>query len=144
MVPNQRGFTFVELLIVLAITLLVGSIVFSYGERGLKNKEIEHYFDQLINDSLYIQTYSVNKKVKTSIEFNVATHQYTAKNLMTNEVLFKRAMPISLKISNLSTVRKIAYNEKGNASYAGRIICEYINGEKEVFVYLGSGRVYIK
>lgn len=144
MAANEKGFTFVELLIVLAITLLVGSIVFSYGEKGLKNREIEHYFDQLINDSLYIQTYAVNKKAKTSIEFNVSTHQYTAKNLATNEILFKRDMPISLKISNMSTVRKIAYNEKGNASYAGRIICEYINGQKEVFVYIGSGRVYIK
>lgn len=142
--PNEKGFTFVELLIVLSITLLLGAIVFSYGERGLKNKEIDHYFDQLINDSLYIQTYAVNKKVKTSIEFNVSTHQYTAKNLASNEILFKRAMPVSLKISNSSTVRKIAYNEKGNASYAGRIICEYINGQKEVFVYIGSGRVYIK
>lgn len=141
---HQRGFTFIELLLVLVITLLLGSLALSYGEKGMENQDIEHFFDQLVNDAMFIQQYALNNHTKTSIQFNFKQHTYTAKKLTNEKKLFTREMPKSLNMNRESTINQITFNEKGNASYVGRIIYDYIGGNKVLYVYLGSGRVTVK
>ncbi|MBQ0137706.1 MAG: hypothetical protein KBT36_00245 [Kurthia sp.] len=141
---KQHGFAFVELLLVLVITILLGSLALSYGEKGMKNQEINHFFDQLVNDSLLIQKYALNNQTKTAIEFNFKLHTYTAKIVSSDKKLFVRDMPKSMKLNKNSTVNRIAFNENGNASYVGKIIYDYIGGNRALYVYLGSGRVAVK
>lgn len=144
MTSNDKGFTFVELLLVLFITLLLGTLALSYGEKGVKIQEINHFFDQLVNDSLYMQKYALNNRLKTVIEFDFKQHKYTARVALTRKKLFSRNMPNIVSMNEESTINRIAFNEKGNASYVGKIIFEYIGGKREVYVYLGSGRVTVK
>lgn len=144
MIRENKGFTFVEVLLVLAMTLLLGTLALSYGEKGMKSQEINHFFDQLVNDSLYIQKYGLNNRTKTVIEFDFNAHEYTARLALSRRKLFSRSMPNSLRMNEKSTINRIAFNENGNASYVGKIICEYVGGEREVYVYLGSGRVTVK
>lgn len=141
---SKSGFTLVELLLVLLITLLLSTLAVSYGNKGIKEQEITHFFDQLVSDSLVLQQLAEKEKRKMDIIFYQKEHRYELKYRENNKIIYNRIMPNSLTIDGQSTLLKIGFNEKGNASFVGKIIFLYTGGKKEVYVYLGSGRIYIR
>lgn len=141
---SEQGFTFVEMLLVLMMTLIVASIALIYGTKGIQEKETRFFFEQLVSDAVYIQQYAKNHHVKMDLIFDERTHLYSAKKRETNKKIFVRTMPSSMKIKRGSTLYKIGFNENGNASYVGRLTFLYFGGEQDVYVYLGSGRITVK
>lgn len=143
MQSKESGFSFVEMLLVLTIISVISIIIFTLGNNGFQKREHNHFYDLLIRDILYIQSMSLKNKEKTVIEFSEKNSLYQAKYRDSNKLIFQREMPQKLKILNNSTINRIGFNERGNASYVGKIIFDIDNNVKEVFVYLGAGRVYL-
>lgn len=143
--PTKRknGFTLVELLFVLTLTLLLMTLALAFGNKGIKHQDIDHFFNQLVSDSLVLQQLAIDESRKVDIIFYPNKHRYELRYRESQKVIYYRTMPNSMNIDVKSTIFKIGFNEKGNASFVGKIIFQYIEGKKEVYVYLGSGRVYI-
>lgn len=141
---SEKGFTFVEMLFVLSVTLTIASIALIYGTKGVQEKESRFFFEQLVTDAVYIQQYAKNNHVKMDLVFDEQKHVYIAKKREFATKIFVRTMPSSMKIKRGSTLYKIGFNEKGNASYVGRLTFTYFGGEQDVYVYLGSGRIHLK
>lgn len=143
-VPHKSGFTLVEMLLVLLLVIVLSSLAISYGQKGIKEQEMTHFFNQLNSDALLLQQYAIKEKKKMDLEFSMKEHYYVLKYRDSQKIIYKRVMPKSVKMGVGSTLYKIGFNEKGNASYVGRLIVLYIGGKKEVSVYLGSGRIEIR
>ncbi|GEK31651.1 competence protein ComG [Kurthia zopfii] len=140
---KESGFTLVEMLLVLTIVMVISITIFSQGSKAFQEREAEHFYDLLVRDTLYLQSLSLKNKEKTVIEFNERRSIYIAKFRESNKLIFQREMPQNLKILNHSTMNRVGFNERGNASYVGKIVFEIKGNQKELFVYLGAGRVYL-
>lgn len=143
MQSKEKGFTFVEMLLVLTIITVVSLTIFTQGSKGFEARENNHFYDLLVRDILYIQSMSLKNRDKTVLEFNEKKRYYQAKYRDSNKLIFQRDLPQKLKILNTSTINKVGFNERGNASYVGKIVFEIEGDVKELFVYLGAGRVYL-
>lgn len=141
---NKTGFTLVEMLLVLLLVLVLSSLAISYGQKGIQEQEMTHFFNQLNSDVLLLQQYALKEKKKMDLEFNVNKNMYTLKYRDSQKIIYKRIMPKSMKIAAGSTLYRIGFNERGNASYVGKLTFFYFGGKKEVSVYLGTGRMEIR
>lgn len=143
-VPHKSGFTLVEMLLVLLIVLILSTLAISYGKKGIQEQEMTHFFNQLNSDTLLLQQYALKEKKKMDLEFNVKNHYYVLRYRDSQKIIYRRVMPKSLKFGPGATINKIGFNERGHASYVGRITMHYLGGKKEVSIYLGTGRMEIR
>ncbi|GEK33910.1 type II secretion system protein [Kurthia sibirica] len=139
----KNGYTFVEMLIVLTMIFIIAVVGLSLGERGIRSQEIHRFLDQLVIDAHYIQNYAKTKNAKVDIFFIVGEQRYIGRLRQSKKILFSKSMPTALAIDVKSTLTTISFNEKGNASYAGKLIFDFGTIKKEVYVYLGSGRILV-
>lgn len=116
----------------------------SYGNKGIKEQEMNRFFKQLVSDALVLQQTAIEKNKKMDLIFYPKFHRYELQYRTSKQKLYTRIMPKSMSIHANSTITKIGYNENGNASFTGRIIFDYVEGKKEVYIYLGSGRIYVQ
>lgn len=141
---HKNGFTLVEMLLVLLLVLVLSSLAISYGNKGIQEQETTHFFNQLNSDTLLLQQLALKEKKKMDLEFNYKNHYYVLRYRETQKIIYRRIMPKSMKMGVGSTLNKIGFNEKGNASYVGKLTLVYFGGKKEVSVYLGTGRLEIR
>lgn len=59
---NERGYTLVEILLVLFVVMTLTAIVTKFSLQVVEAKEIERFFSQIQLDLQYIQTYSMHEK----------------------------------------------------------------------------------
>lgn len=139
-VKSERGFTFVEMLIVLFIVMCLSAIVVKYSLKAAETRELELFFTQIQLDIQYIQTYSMHHGEYISMKFENSSKRYIIKKDIFTE-LFERPFPKGVEvIPSSSSIYTIIYNYNGNVMTPGTVYFKTPQGTKKVVITLGRGR----
>lgn len=136
---NEKGFTFIEMLLVLSIAMItVFSVVFIATSK-LEEMEEKKFFKQFHLDIQRLQAIAIGEEKYTYINFVENETKYVAKSA--NVKLFEYQMPNGIKLSKNSNLKEIAFHPNGSVKEFGTLLFETRKGNKIVTVYISRGRL---
>ncbi|MFJ7731534.1 competence type IV pilus minor pilin ComGD [Lysinibacillus sp. NPDC097231] len=139
-IKTERGYTLIEMLIVLFVVMCLSAIVMKFSLNVAETKELERFFTQIQLDIQYIQTYSMHQREYISMKFESSTKRYIIKKDIYSN-LYERPFPKGVEFMPASSsVQTIMYNYNGNVMTAGTITFNTPQGIKRVIITLGRGR----
>lgn len=138
---DNKGFTLIEILLVLAILSLITIISTQIIIKLNEEKEVNHFFEQLKLDILTIESYTIENNSYAYIILSPTLSKYQAVNEI-GKVLFERKLPDSLKMNIDSNLKSIEF-VSGKIRNFGKIIFNYKEKNVEFIVYIERGRARI-
>lgn len=137
---NQRGFTLIEMLLVLLVlTIVVGIGIPGYRVMEIE-KEEQRFFELLLQDIYFAQSESYRSQTSTIVVFNAERNYYdVVKNLLNK--ISTREMPKTVSFKSSSNISQIYFSSKGSIQSSGTLRFQTSTGEKTIVVHLGKGRV---
>ncbi|WP_170061404.1 competence type IV pilus minor pilin ComGD [Rummeliibacillus pycnus] len=142
-IRDEKGFTFIEMLVVLVITMLICSIGISVGKKQL-DRELENRFvEQLKADIELAQalSYRYQDAVSLYVMDSMGEIQIFVPKISKVQPIIVRKYPETISFQFYSTLDHVIFTERQTVSRAGTMTFK-INGRKvELIVYLGEGRV---
>ncbi|KHF31150.1 hypothetical protein LR68_00098 [Anoxybacillus sp. BCO1] len=76
---NERGFTLIEMLIVLFVVTSIMSFTVPPFQHVLAERQLQYFLEQFRNDMLYAQQYAMSRKKTVAIIFYFDTCRYQVK-----------------------------------------------------------------
>ena len=134
---NEKGFTMIEMLLVLSIVMVVSSSVLFISSTKIKEMEEERFYRQLHLDIQRLQAFSIGEFKYTYLEFSNFRTRYEAKS--GDEILFEKDLPKNMRLADESTLKRVAFHPNGNITNFGNLLFETERGEKRITVYIGRG-----
>lgn len=138
-IQNERGFTLIEMLLVLFIVMIVSSIVFQISFKLSEKQVINHFFKQIQFDLQRMQSLAIETGETTMVIF-VDNNTYIGYQDF-GEVVFEKSFPPGVELNKYSNLKKIHYNSKGEVIKFGTVMFHTINGEKSLIINIEKGRV---
>jgi competence protein ComGD len=140
---NQRGYTILEMLLVLSISitlLLFTSFSIFPFQKSLTKK---NFISLLKADLYYLQSYAINKKEKVVLQFYPYGGRYSGREIG-GENLLLRTLPDGISQIPHSSISSITFYPNGNTDRFGTIY--YMAGEEQIKVsfQIGQGRFYVQ
>ncbi|WP_370627158.1 competence type IV pilus minor pilin ComGD [Psychrobacillus sp. INOP01] len=134
---NEKGYTLIEMLLVLTIVMVVSSSVLFITSTKMKDMEEERFYRQLHLDILRLQAISIGENRYTYLNFPNNRTQYKAESAGT--VWFENDLPKNMRLSDESTLKVISFHPNGNINSFGNLLFETERGVKRITFYIGRG-----
>lgn len=141
---NERGFTLIEMLVVLAIFTVVCSTVVIFTTDKLANYTNEQFIDQT---ELLIRLAQVKAiETKSNYEFVVFNcREIKVRNFSNrDEILYHQILPKDIEIFLSTTNSKIIFNTKGNIRSSGTVMYHFNDYGYRFSINMGKGRHILK
>lgn len=136
---NSKGYTFIEMLIVLAIVMIVSTIALTFSYKKMHMDEFERSIEQFELDLIEIQRYASDNGVWTycRVEEKYKLRCYERNN----ELLLERDYPQRMVINILTSTRRIEFTKDGAIINFGQL--EFSLDQQHVFysINIGKGRM---
>lgn len=139
---KQSGYLLIEMMVVLLIIGLIGSIAYPKFNSFTKNRKTEYFLNSLEKDIMHMQQKAINESSVYRLTFNNDKDMYQIGTYSSNKVL-NRPIPKHITIEGQAMEMTIQYNQNGNISRAGTL---YIYSEDAVYkmvFQLGKGKFYV-
>ncbi|WP_272941512.1 competence type IV pilus minor pilin ComGD [Planococcus donghaensis] len=137
---NEKGFTLLEMLLVLVVLVTISAISISGYRSFMVQKEEQRFFEILRQDIYFAQSqsYALNMTAKIIFRESKGTYEvFTDLQL----VAVSRKLPQSIQLKKTSNLTEIYFNENGTVVQSGTLRFSTSRGEKTLVVHLGGGRV---
>ena len=143
---KQKGFTFLELLLVLSIVAIVTIIIIPGGDKWVKKQSEKEALETFVATIHHAQAYAIAYEVSTAIKFknSGAAYRLYTPNLESTkpiEVEFPNGMHV-ITISN--NMKGIEFTKAGNIVNSGTITLKTSAGVKLITLQLQHGRVLVR
>jgi competence protein ComGD len=139
-IHKQAGFTILEVLIVLSISVILLSISVPLAHHLLQQKTEEKVLNTFLYDILYLQNQSLITE-EQYLRLALYKKSYTIVGI--NNETIERQLPIGWEIDR-RTLSEISFNSKGSIRKAGTIQIITPQNKYNVVFPLGKGRGYIE
>ncbi|PYF03490.1 prepilin-type N-terminal cleavage/methylation domain-containing protein [Ureibacillus chungkukjangi] len=139
-VMNMRGFTLIEMLLVLFILLLTSSIVFQITLTLSEKWVVNQFFQQLMLDIQEIQALAIKNDEAFYIQFN-SSNNYKGHGIFSGEILFEREIPQGIKVDMTSNLKHFMVYPSGDVSNFGTIKFHTPFGQTNLIIYIKEGRM---
>ncbi|WP_391116051.1 competence type IV pilus minor pilin ComGD [Psychrobacillus sp. L3] len=136
---NERGFTLIEMLLVLSIVMVMTSSIIFVATSKLEEMEEKRFFKQFQLDVQRLQSIAIGEQKYTYISFKENGSKYIAKSA--NVELFEYGMPIGVRLSRDSSLKDITFHPNGSVKEFGTLLFDTKKGLKKVTLYIGRGRM---
>lgn len=143
-VQNEKGFTLVEMLVVLVIFTIICSSVLFFTTEKLKNYTNEQFIDQT---ELLIRLAQIKAiETKSNYEFLIFNcRKITVRNFSKrDEILYDQELPAGIEIFLTTTNSRILFNNNGNIRSSGTIMYHFNNYAYHFSINMGKGRQILK
>ncbi|MGE7922013.1 prepilin-type N-terminal cleavage/methylation domain-containing protein [Viridibacillus arvi] len=148
---KEAGFTFVELLLVLTVTMIICSISLALGKAKLDERMVNQFLYQLMLDIEQVQSESIGSGVFSYLEFIDDGKKYKVytwdgegdSSINTRRNFFTRELPEGVTYSYSSPLRQIKIDPKGTFSSFGTLIFITPTGNKSLIINIVKGRMKI-
>ncbi|WP_274307356.1 competence type IV pilus minor pilin ComGD [Solibacillus daqui] len=143
-IQNEKGFTLIEMLVVLVIFTIICSSVLFFTTEKLTNYTNEQFIDQ--TELLIRLAQAKAIETKSNYEFQVFNcRRITVRNFsQRDEVLFDQELPAGIEIFLSTTHSKILFNNSGNIRSSGTIMYHFNNYAYHFTINMGKGRQILK
>lgn len=141
-VRKNGGFTFTEMLLVLAVVMTVVAISIPAYKGYAEKQEERRFFETLLHDIYAIQSESYANASAGGINFRRNLNSYDIVHSFHGKVEI-RPFPKSVKLSATSNLTSIYFASNGSISASGTIHFDTSTGWRSLIVHLGKGRVVL-
>ncbi|RBW70578.1 competence type IV pilus minor pilin ComGD [Bacillus taeanensis] len=140
--PHNKGYTLIEMMIVLLILSSVTAIVVSSFQTAYSAKQTSHFLEQLQDDLYYTQAVAISRGETTSLTIYPENHEYVVygKN---KKLLIRRTFPSHIVFKGGTLGYKVVYLANGNVQKPGTLFINTNFASYKVVVQLGKGRFYV-
>lgn len=135
---TNKGFTFIEMLLVLTIILMILLVTTQFGYRQWTIHESDLYMEQLLKDIQYVQSLAERTHLPSSIVFVPKNNQLYYDVYNGNVVVKELALPKQITLIT-SGMNKLYFNGNGAASESKQIRFQADQKKYRIIVYIGEG-----
>jgi competence protein ComGD len=139
---DQRGFTFMELIIVLLLISSIGAIAYPKFDRFLKNRETEYFIRTFQKDIVHMQQKAINESRIYNLSIDNDKHLYEIRGNGSDHPT-KRYFPKHIHFESFSMLLSVQFNQAGNISRAGTLYIHSANGSYKMVFQIGKGKFYV-
>ncbi|HSO57194.1 MAG TPA: prepilin-type N-terminal cleavage/methylation domain-containing protein [Paenisporosarcina sp.] len=143
MFRDNRGYSLVELLLVLSIVLIISSSAVYFNNRYIENRTFELFYNQLKLDVAHIQMIALSEERYMKLIFETGGSRYVGRKSLFDSV-FARELPPGYRWSSSSTLNEIAFHPNGTLVKFGTMAFITPDGIKTVRVFIGKGRMTLE
>lgn len=141
---DNRGFTFVEVLLVLTAFLMLMAIGFTFPAKLIKQQEANHFLNRFQHDVLYLQSLNMYETSSAFMTISPQNHQYTIHKSDTAELLVKRNIPENWTVHLRTLSQPVMYSSNGTIKNPGSLVIETEEDSYKIVFPFGKGRSYIE
>lgn len=143
-VQNERGFTLLEIVIVLAIFMVISTAVLYMSA----DKFTDYTNEQIINQTELLIRLAQTRAIETKSSYRFYTFNcrevFVRSNDNNGEILFAQTLPKGMKIYVSNASKKIVFSPNGNINNAGSIIYFLNDTAYKFSLNIGKGRMILK
>ena len=140
---DNRGYSLIELLLVLTIVMIISSSALYFNNRYIENRTFELFYNQLKLDVAHIQMTAITEEKYVKLVFESGGSQYVARKSLFDSV-FERNLPPGYRWSSSSTINEISFHPNGTIVKFGTLAFITPDGIKTVRVFIGKGRMILE
>lgn len=119
-IDDQRGFTFLELLLVLSIMMIITAVILPFSEKRLQRVTEEDALQLFIATVHEAQLYAITHKERVSLKFYEGGQKYTVETNDFVDILHGE-LPSGMHRSKNSPLRQLDFAETGYLIRTGKI-----------------------
>lgn len=136
---DSRGYTLLEMLLVLFILTIISSIVLQFSNEFAEKQKVESFIQQVQFDIQTIQALTIEQGRVITIEFN-DKQSYYAYYDRSGQRIIDRPYPANIEFSPFSTVKLIRIFN-GEINDFGKLKFITPLGEKQIIINIHKGRM---
>ena len=138
---HNKGFTLIEILIVLSIFMLLASLSLHLYPKYIQKMETTRFVKQFEEDLYYAQAYAISHEMNVSVYLNASNYTISS-NL--KGVILQRENPKNTTFKQGTIGLKIFFNNTGAPITSGVVYIETEQDRYKVTIYIGKGRIKIE
>ena len=139
-VRNSKGYTLIEMLLVLFIVLVTSTIIFQVTLTISEKWAVNRFFQQVLLDVQQIQALAIKNEEPFYIQFN-SLNQYKGYAVFSGEVIFVREIPKDIKLDMTSNLKHFMVYPTGDVSNFGTFRFFTPFGQTNLIIYIKEGRM---
>jgi len=136
---DEKGFTLLEMLLVLMVVLLIGGITSSFSIKLTEKMIVDQFFHQLKLDIQMAQMWAIEHERGCYVSFS-SSNKYKIFHQM-NDVLLEREIPELITLSDVSTLSTLSINSRGAVRNFGTLTFHTPVGVKFLIINIDKGRI---
>ena len=140
-IKNNKGFTLIEMLIVLSIFMVLASLSLNLYPKYVQKMETTRFVRQFEEDLYYAQSYAISHEMNISVNLN--NYNYTISSNL-NGVILQRMNPPNTTFKKGTNGLKIFFNDAGSPITSGVVYIQTDQERYKVTIYIGKGRIKIE
>ncbi|MDR7072716.1 competence type IV pilus minor pilin ComGD [Fictibacillus barbaricus] len=139
---DQYGFSLIEMIIVLLIISIIGTVAIPKFDAFQKNRKTEYFIAAFQKDLLHIQQRAIMDGSTYRLIINNDDHFYEIRGYKTGKPV-KKSFPEFITFVNYSMSLIIQYNQFGNINRAGTLYVHSGNHTYKMVFQIGKGKFYV-
>jgi len=143
MTLDNKGYSLLELLLVLIIVAVISSFALIMNNRYVEKHTFDLFYNQLILDSRHLQLTAMKEGKNITLLFDSGGTRYVGRKSFF-ESLFDRELPPGYRLSKRSNLQELSFHPNGTIEKFGTLIFETPSGIKIIHVYIGKGRMTLE
>ncbi|MFC6039895.1 prepilin-type N-terminal cleavage/methylation domain-containing protein [Paenisporosarcina macmurdoensis] len=141
---NNKGYSLIELLLVLTIVMIISSSAIYFNNRYVEKQTFELFYNQLKLDVRHVQMLAITEeRYMKLVFFETGGSRYIGRKSVF-DAIFERPLPPGYHWSSSSTLKEIAFQPNGTVEKFGTFIFITPDGLKTVRVFIGKGRMVLE
>lgn len=137
---KQKGFTLLEMLLVLFAISVLSMVTYFHVHSLYEKQKIEQFLRQFSNDILYMQQLAINRQKHYTLRWHKDRHMYYIGESSTDHSIIKREYDSDIQLDLNNFPNPMTYNPSGNINRGGTILLSYRSYKYEIVFQLGRGR----
>lgn len=141
-VRGENGFTFLETLLVLFITLILISIASVTLLPLSDSRKAKQFVEQFCQDIAFMQQAAISNNSRYSLRMYTADHKYVITKSGEVGIVLLRSYDPAILIDIHTMPNPLTYGQDGNINKAGSMYVQHQEITYRVVFQLGRGRMY--
>lgn len=141
---DERGFTFIELVLVLAVVVILTAIIIPVGGKWVRETTEAEAIESIVAEVYSIQSYAMAHGVYTRLSFvtDGSRTLYIA-SVPGQMELSRKVLPEGMSISSSSNLKEIEFHANGDMIKFGTLIIVGKTGRTKITFQFQRGRMII-
>jgi competence protein ComGD len=136
---NEKGFTLIEMLVVLSIVMIITSSVIFVSIARLEETEEKRFFKQFHLDVQRMQMIAISEGNLMRLTFVDGGTKYIVDHR--DVIFYENDLPSTVRLSGDSPLKGLSYHPNGVIKQFGVMRFETKKENKRVVFYIGQGRM---
>lgn len=138
---NERGFTLLEMLVVLAIIMILSSSVLYFSQSKLNDMTVLKAMDEVELVIRMAQMLAIEEQRPVVLNVYTDNTELVVTYYLNQEVIYRMPLPVGMKIFITTSGPKLYFKTNGNLQIFGSMVFHYKKKAYAYNIHIGKGRI---